>query len=339
MKKLYPLKFKPVFKERIWGGNSFGDRIGEAWLVADMEDTSSVVSDGFLAENDLSDILETYMGDLVGDRVFDFFNLQFPVLIKTMDIADRLSVQVHPDDEVACERFYSYGKNEFWYITAAAPGSAVYMGFKRDTTAEEFYNACREGRVQDLMNVYHPAVGDCFFVEAGIVHSAAGGIRTLEIQQPSDITFRLYDWGRENDPLTRREMHLEEALDCISYKKYDEKRYFFRSSAGEVNFTDRNHFVINGFNLLEPSRISIERYGSFAVYICTGGGAAVRYVSDEGPQVCPLAEGQAVLVPSSLDEVVLVPERKDTHLLEVRMPRMEENEYDFYEEKDGRDQN
>lgn len=339
MKKLYPLKFAPILKPRVWGGNSLGDHIGEAWVVSDMEDAVSVATNGFLAENDLSDILETYLGDLVGDRVFDFFNLQFPLLVKTMDIAERLSVQVHPDDGTAMERFYSYGKNEFWYIISSEPDSVVYMGFKRDTTAEEFYNACLEGRAQELMNAYHPSPGDCFFVEAGIVHSARGGIRTVEIQQPSDITFRLYDWGRENDPITRREMHLEEALDCISFNKYDESRYYFRPSDGEINFTDRNHFAIRGIALYDEVSVPVEQYESFAVYVCTRGSAALRYNSDEGPQTCTVVQDEAVLVPASMEEVILVPGDGDTHLLEVRMPHLEEEEYDFYKEEDGRDQN
>lgn len=338
MKKLYPLKFDPILKKCVWGGNTMGDHIGEAWIVSDMEGAESVVNNGFLAENDLPDILETYLGDLVGDQVFDFYNMQFPVLIKIMDIKDRLSVQVHPNDEIAMERFYSYGKNEFWYITAADPESVIYMGFKKDTTAEEFYNACKEGRAEQLLNAFHPVEGDCFYVEAGIVHSAAGGIKTVEVQQPSDITFRLYDWGRENNPQTRREMHLEDALDCINFNKYDEARYHFRRGAGAVKLVDSGHFVINSLDIPEAVKLSNEQYDSFAIYVCTHGQASVQYAADGATQTCPVKEGEAVLVPASMDEYFIVPEKQGTHLLEVRMPKLTVEEDDYIVE-DGRGKN
>lgn len=335
MKKLYPLKFEPILKERVWGGNSMGDHIGEAWIVSDMEGAESVVSNGFLADNDLPDILETYLGDLVGDEVFDCFNMQFPVLIKTMDIRDRLSVQVHPDDEIAMERYYSYGKNEFWYVTSAEPGSVVYMGFKKDTTADEFYRACKEGRANELLNAFHPVEGDCFYVEAGIVHSAGGGVKTVEVQQPSDITFRLYDWGRENNPATCRQMHLEEAIDCINYNKYDDRRYHFRRPAGVSKLVDGAHFIITSIELPEPVRLSTEQYNSFAVYVCTHGQASVQYFSEGATQACSVKEGEAVLVPATMDDFHLVPEKQGTHLLEIRMPHLTVEE-DNYVEDDGR---
>ena len=338
IKKLYPLKFNPILKQRLWGGDSLGDHVGEAWIVSDMEGSESVVSEGFLADNDLPDILETYMGDLVGDKVFDWFNLQFPVLIKTMDIKDRLSVQVHPGDEVALERYDSYGKDEFWYITAAEPDAVVYMGFKEDTSAEEFYTACKEGRADELLNAFHPVAGDCFYVASGIVHSAGGGVKTVEVQQPSDITFRLYDWGRENDPKTRRQMHLEDAIDCINYSKYDEARYHFHSREGVEKLVDSAHFVIRSLPLTGAVSLSTEQYESFVVYVCTRGRAHVQYEADGRTQTCAVGEGEAVLVPAAMDDFRLVPQAPGTHLLEVSMPKLD-SDADSYIEEDGRDQN
>lgn len=232
VKKLYPLKFQPILKTKIWGGNRLAkeyskhpgpeeeidlSHIGESWEIADLGDESNVVSEGFLAENSLFDLLETYLGDLVGDKVFEMYNLQFPVLVKLLDISKDISVQVHPDDEIALERYDNYGKEEFWHILDADESARIYLGFKRKVTAAEFYDKCKDGTVVQLLNEIRPRKGDNFHIKPGTVHSAAGGIRLVEIQQPSDITFRLYDWEREFDPKTAREMHLEEAIDCIDY--------------------------------------------------------------------------------------------------------------------------
>lgn len=336
MKKLYPLKFAPVLKERVWGGDTMGDHIGEAWIVSDMEGAESVVSNGFLEENDLPDILETYLGDLVGDKVFEYYNLQFPVLVKLLDINDRFSVQVHPSDQIAFERYDSYGKSEFWYVTDADPDAVIYMGFKKNTDAGEFYRACKEGRAHELLNVYHPKKGDCFYVEAGIVHSAGGGVRTVEIQEASDITFRLYDWGRENNPATSREMHLEEAIDCINYDKYDEAKYHFADPGGIAKLVDSRNFIITSISLEKSLKVSIEEYNSFAIYVCCGGSAEIRYRSGVSEEVCTLSSGEAVLVPASMDEIILAPTRGKVSLLEVRMPELSDED-DYV--KDGRDQN
>ncbi|MBR5056892.1 MAG: class I mannose-6-phosphate isomerase, partial [Bacteroidales bacterium] len=217
-RKLYPMTFEPLVEERAWGS--------ESWLVAAMgEGRNSVVTNGFLAENDLDDILETYMGDLVGESIFNYYNLQFPLLVKILDVRENLSVQVHPDDTIAFERFFDYGKSECWYVLESSPDARIYMGFKRETSAGEFYEKCKDGTVVELMNVIHPEAGEAFFIPAGTVHACGGGLKIAEVQEPSDITLRLYDWGRENDPATARQMHLEEALDCIDYGKFDEARF------------------------------------------------------------------------------------------------------------------
>lgn len=246
-KKLYPFKFIPIPSKRPWGGSALvtemgkhfvecdedGNetvlgpdvKIGESWEIADMGFEDSVLSNGWLAGNTISDIMETYLERVVGEDVYNYYGRQFPLLVKFLDINDKLSVQVHPDDEIAAERYDALGKSELWYVLDADPDAVIYVGFTRDVTAQEFYDRCRNGSVKEILNEIHPRKGDTLFIAPGTVHAADKGVRVVEIQESSDMTFRLYDWGRENDPATARPIHLEEAIDVIDYRAFDPRSY------------------------------------------------------------------------------------------------------------------
>lgn len=331
-KKLYPLKFQPILKTKIWGGNrlvkeysKYPDpeeeidisHIGESWEIVDLGDDSSIISNGFLEGNSLFDILETYLGDLVGDKVFDMYNLQFPVLVKLLDISKDISVQVHPDDEIALERYDNYGKEEFWHVLDADESARIYIGFKRKVTATEFYDKCKDGTVVQLLNEIRPRKGDNFHIKPGTVHSAAGGIRLVEIQQPSDITFRLYDWEREFDPKTAREMHLEEAIDCINYSASDPSSLVIPTDTTGGPLCESDNFIITALDLKDTLHIYTERFGSFIIYICTQGSASFRIGEGDKKASYDLSKGGTLLIPASLDDFFIVPLEKNTLLLEV----------------------
>ncbi len=242
-KKLYPFKFVPVASRRPWGGSALvkelgknfvecddeGNEtvlgedvlIGESWELADMGVEDSVIANGWLAGNTISELMETYLERIVGEDVYNYYGRQFPLLIKFLDINDKLSVQVHPDDEVAAERYDSLGKAEIWYVMDAKPGAKMYCGFNREVSAQEFYDRCHAGTVDEVLNVIEPRKGDVIFITPGTVHAADGGLLIAEIQESSDMTFRLYDWGREFNPATARKTHLDEAIDLINYKPFD----------------------------------------------------------------------------------------------------------------------
>jgi mannose-6-phosphate isomerase len=247
MNKLYPIKFKAEPRERVWGGKYLvktlkkefeedpekggieqieNKKIGESWEIWSLYGGGSIAKNGFLAENPIDDIIETYMGDFMGEELFQYYHGNFPLMVKILDIRDRLSVQLHPDDTTAFEREDSYGKAEFWYIMEAEPDAEIYMGFNRDMTPQELYDRAKNGTLQEVLNMIKPKKGDCFYIEPGCVHSAGNGVVIAEITESSDITYRIYDWGRENDPKTARKMHLEEAIDIINYSKYDQERFF-----------------------------------------------------------------------------------------------------------------
>lgn len=246
-KKLYPFKFIPVPSRRPWGGSALVSQlgkhfvevdeegnenvlgtdvlIGESWELADMGVEDSVLSNGWLAGNTISEIMETYLERVVGEDVYNYYGRQFPLLIKFLDINDKLSVQVHPDDEVSAERYDSLGKAEIWYVMDAKPGAKMYCGFTREVSAQEFYDRCQNGTVDEILNVIEPKKGDVIYITPGTVHAADGGLLIAEIQESSDMTFRLYDWGREFNPATARKMHLDEAIDVIDYRAFDPGLY------------------------------------------------------------------------------------------------------------------
>ncbi|MBQ7222679.1 MAG: class I mannose-6-phosphate isomerase [Bacteroidales bacterium] len=325
MKKLYPLKFIPTLKNKVWGGESLIAKYnkqlraeehesptGEVWEIFDLAGESSMIENGFLAENDLADLLETYMGELVGDNIFDFFQLQFPLTVKLLEAHGNLSVQVHPDDETAFERYYSYGKQEFLYVVDADPSARVYMGFKEKVTVEQFYKACQDGTLPLLMNEYVPKKGDSFLITPGTVHSAGGGLLLVEVSQPSDVVMRLYDWHRDDK---ERELLVEEAIDCIDYNKYDAKA--FRN--GPVD-TDR--FSVNKIDLSSPVEVNMDKFNGFVVYTSVGG----RVDIDVDGTFYVLNSLESILIPASLDTFTLIPVGGKAELLEISVREQKEPE-------------
>jgi mannose-6-phosphate isomerase len=245
-----------------------------------------------------------------------------------LDIDERLSVQVHPSDEIALERYDSLGKTEFWYVMEADPNAVVYMGFKRDITPQEFFEACKNQTAKDLMNEYHPKKGDCFLVKAGTVHAACGGIVIAEIQEQSDLTFRLYDWGREHNPATARKMHLEEAIDCIDYNKYKESECLMREVKENVMVADCKQFTINNIALKDTYHVYPENYNSFIIYICTEGAAMIQ----AGDQTYDLVKGEMIMIPSSMEDFFISPKDINTNLLESYIKEIREPEDSYVED-------
>ena len=382
-KKLYPFKFVPIPSRRPWGGNALvkelsksfvecdddGNEvrlgedvlIGESWELADMGIEDSVVENGWLAGNTISELMETYLERIVGENVYSFYGRQFPLLIKFLDINDRLSVQVHPDDEIAAERYDSLGKAEIWYVMDAKPDARIYAGFNREVSAQEFYDRCHNGTVEEIMNVITPKAGDALFITPGTVHAADGGLLIAEIQESSDMTFRLYDWGREFDPATARQMHLEEAIDLIDYNAFDPGLYrkgplwedaschpCHRTGSCETGECDHHHheedkvvdtlvecpqFNVSRLRLADPLHIYTSKFESFIIYICVEGAASVQVPSTMADGAACMenyefSKGETILIPAEMPDFYLVPRDRSTVLLEaVTRPSEEMDEY------------
>ncbi len=378
-KKLYPFKFIPVPSRRPWGGSALvtemgkhfvevdeeGNEnvlgpdvlIGESWELADMGVEDSVVENGWLAGNTISELMETYLERIVGEDVYNYYGRQFPLLIKFLDINEKLSVQVHPDDEVAAERYDSLGKAEIWYVMDAKPGAKMYCGFTREVTAQEFYDRCKNGTVDEVLNVIEPRKGDVIYITPGTVHAADGGLLIAEIQESSDMTFRLYDWGREFDPKTARKTHLDEAIDVIDYRAFDPGLYrkgpLWGDEASYVachsheeghechchqesqeeqmiqTLVDVPQFTVSKIALSDPLHIYTEKFQSFIVYICLEGAASIQVPStNEKGEACmdnyEFAKGETVLVPADMPDFFLVPRDRATLLLEGTTRPVEE---------------
>ncbi len=206
---LYPLQFAPRLKKLLWGS--------ESWEISAVESDVSVVKGGLLDSNPLDELVEVYMGDLVGDKVYERFGEEFPLLVKIIEARERLSVQVHPTDEIAAARHGAYGKTEMWYILSREPGARLFIGFREGVTREVYAAAVADGSVGGLLNEVPVEPGDAFFIPAGTVHAIGEGIVLAEVQQTSDVTYRIFDWNRVGADGKPRELHTEWALDAIDF--------------------------------------------------------------------------------------------------------------------------
>ena len=322
---LYPLKFKPRLKERIWGGSILaekkgkaagridrGKKYGESWDLSCVKGDISSVASGMLKGNNLEELIEVYMGDLVGEKVFEEYGLEFPLLIKTLDCNDVLSVQVHPDDELAAERHNSLGKTEMWYVTSCEEGAAIYIGFNREITREEYLDAVSSGHLVDLLNRVEVKAGDAFFIPAGLVHALGKGVQVVEIQQTSDVTYRIYDWDRVDDEGKSRELHTALAVDAIDFAMRTEDsicRYVPKLNES-VEIAKCKYFTTNILQVEGEVAKDYASLDSFVILMCIGGEAEI----DADGNVEKMADGDVVLLPAEFNEVVI---KGSAKLLEV----------------------
>ncbi len=247
----------------------------EKWEISAVEGDVSVVSGGFLKGNSLAELVEVYMGDLVGDGVFDRFGEEFPILIKQIDARDRLSVQVHPGDEQAARLHGARGKTEMWYITECKPGARLFIGFRPGVTRAIYEAAVADGTVGELLNEVPVVPGDAFFIPAGTVHAIGEGIVPIEIQQTSDVTYRIFDWNRVDAHGQPRELHTELALEAIDFDA-PVRRVTQRPPAGEAALLVASPcFTVNLVDVAGRAERPLASRDSFTVYICTAGEATL----------------------------------------------------------------
>ncbi|MBQ3656380.1 MAG: class I mannose-6-phosphate isomerase [Bacteroidales bacterium] len=323
-KSLYPLKFTPIYKTPIWGGEGFRKKLlrqdapekcGESWEISGVKDNVSVVCNGFLAGNDLNELTEVYMGDLVGDSIYEKFGNEFPLLIKFIDAKDKLSVQVHPDDDLAAERHNSFGKTEMWYVLDAEKDAELISGFSREISKEEYLAKTSAGNLAELLNYIKVKKDDVFFIPAGRVHGIGSGIMLAEIQQTSDITYRIYDYDRKGADGKTRELHLAQAVDAIDYGFYDNYKTDYRPMMNKtVNAVDCEYFTTNVFRFNMPVEKDFPEIDSFIIYICAEGDCRIEY--EGGNEPVTLKKGETVLVPAMIKNLCFYPSQ-ETLLLEV----------------------
>ncbi len=326
MNTLYPLKFTPILKDKIWGGERIQNQlnkptnglqgVGESWEISAVDDNVSVVANGFLQGNDLEELIEIYMGDLVGDAVFDKFGTHFPLLIKFIDANANLSVQVHPDDELSAKRHNSYGKTEMWYIMNADKDAEIIIGFNSKVNKDKYIEHQINNNLKDILKAEKVHSGDAFFVPAGTVHSICKGVLLAEIQQTSDITYRIYDWDRLQADGTPRELHIAEAVDAITYDTETTYKKQYNNSENKTNqIVECKYFTCNKLKLTQKIEKDFIQLDSFIIYMCTEGTTLLYYNDDDEP--ISISKGETVLVPAMLKNIFLEPTTSEAELLEI----------------------
>ncbi len=308
-------------KDRLWGGEklaklfnkpSHTNTTGESWELSGVKGDVSVVANGELAGKSLNDLIEGHGSDLMGKGVAERFGAEFPILIKFIDAKQDLSIQLHPHDELAKERHNSFGKTEMWHVMDADPGAKLIVGFNRDVTKEEYVKSLEEDKLLDLLNYEEVAPGDTFFINTGKIHAIGGGVLLAEIQQTSDITYRVFDFNRKDKDGNLRELHTELALDAIDYDQKDDFKVAYSNKEDVVNaMVDCPYFKTNFLNLTHDLEQNVEERDSFTIYLCVEGAAEIS--NDWG--TIPIMKGETLLVAACSRKIAIT--TSGAKLLEV----------------------
>ena len=325
-KYLYPLKFDTIFKEKIWGGSKIKDVLGkdfsplqncgETWEISGVDGNLSKVSEGCLKGMTLPEITAIFQEDFVGKKCIERYGKEFPLLIKFIDAAQDLSIQVHPDDELARKRHGSSGKTEMWYIVDAEKSAELISGFKSDTSKEEYLKHVSEGSLTDLLNRETVKTGDSFYMPSGRVHSIGKGLLVAEIEQSSDVTYRIHDFDRVDSKGKKRMLHTDLAIDAIDFKAYENYKNEKDNRINEViPLAKSQYFEVNMLNF--STGIIREHYktDSFVIYVCVEGEAEITTLG----HTAKISMGNAVLVPKKFPEIHISTNR-GFKILETYLP-------------------
>lgn len=321
---LYPLQFSPVFCYRIWGGEKLktalnkkyeAKSIGESWEISDVDQFETVVAEGALKGATLKELIQQYKGDFVGQKVYEQFGNDFPLLIKFIDAETPLSIQVHPDDALAKERHNSFGKNEMWVVMEADEDAELIIGFNQKIDKEDYFNHIKNSSLTSVLNTEKVKKGDVFYIPAGRVHAIGAGVLLAEIQQTSNVTYRIYDYDRV-DPQTgeQRELHTELALDAINFDLVDQYKTNY-----SLNVNESNHLVHSPFfktNIIKAEgKMSCDysQIDSFVIYICLNGSAKIT--TNDG--IYNLCKGDTMLLPAMVKKTEI--QSEEAEIIEVYM--------------------
>lgn len=318
------MKFNPILKEKIWGGQKiskhFGmidpefQNCGEMWALSAVDKSESEVSNGHFAGNTLAEMSEIFMDDFIGEQLYQKYNTTFPLLLKIIDANDYLSVQVHPNDAIAKEKHgLQFGKSEMWYVIQADAGAHIIAGFNQPMTKDKLLNHIAQGTVKEILNYEPMQSGDFVYIPSGMVHAMGPGLLIAEIQQTSDITYRLNDWERLDDKGNSRELHIDEAVDAINYEI---KPKVFRNFNPKINQTtpmiSSPYFSTSYINLTSIVEKNLEEMDSFVIYFSVSGSFELHF--DKGK--VDVAPGECVLVPAITEKVFLLPS-PSAHIIEI----------------------
>ncbi|MEQ6124183.1 type I phosphomannose isomerase catalytic subunit [Pseudotenacibaculum sp. MALMAid0570] len=302
------LKFNPILKEKIWGGEklitlldkkSQRKDVGESWELSDVEGDISIVANGDLKGKDLKQLIQEYKDDLVGEKVYNQFRDKFPLLIKFIDAKEALSIQLHPHDDLAMKRHNSFGKTEMWYVMQADNQANLIVGFQKDVTKQEYLEHLESKSLTKILNIDEVQKGDVYFIPTGRVHAIGAGVMLAEIQQTSDITYRVYDWDRQDSEGNYRELHTEEAIDAIDYTSKQTYKTSYQKTANKpVEIVSCPYFTTNILSISNKLSVNHLNKDSFVIYMCVEGNVTFRFEDQQEE----LKMGETLLVPASMKE-------------------------------------
>ena len=313
---MYPLKFKNIFKSVVWGGekiapfkgvNTQQKNIGESWELSGVKGNESVVAEGPLAGRTITSLAEEYKGALLGEKVYGATGTEFPLLIKFIDARDDLSIQVHPDDKLAAERHNgSKGKTEMWYVVQADEKAHLMSGLSKEITPEEYAAKVADNTITDVLHDYDVHDGDVFFLPAGRIHSIGSGCFIAEIQQTSDITYRIYDFGRLGLDGKPRELHTELSKAAIDYTVLPDYKTPYQSIKDQENeLVSCKYFTTSLYELDKEVTKDMSGLDSFVIAICVEGSGSL---TDSEANAVSLRQGETVLIPACSRSFTLRPE-------------------------------
>ena len=299
-------KFKPLLKQTLWGGNKIiafkhldqqMEHVGESWEVSGIKDCESIVAGGPDEGKGLNQLVHEQKEQLVGKENYERFGDEFPLLIKFIDAHQSLSIQVHPDEETAHRHGKRHGKTEMWYVLKSAPDAQLYNGLRQHITPEEYKQMVEDGTITDALAHYKVHEGDVFFIPAGRIHAIGAGTFVAEIQQTSDVTYRIYDFKRKDKNGNYRELHTEKAAEAIDYTVHDNYRTYYEPMQDEgVQLVACPHFTTAVYDLNDPMTIDYSELDSFVVYIGLQGSCEL---TDDRGETVTFREGESVLIPAT----------------------------------------
>jgi mannose-6-phosphate isomerase len=311
---LYPLKFTPILKETVWGGSdlsncynkqSSSSTIGESWELSGVKGNISIISNGEFAGLSLNELLRTKSVEILGKSVVEKFDTEFPLLVKFIDARKKLSVQVHPNDALAKERHGSFGKTEMWYILQNEPDAKLVLGFNKELDKEEYVRKAENGTIEDVLNYRSVTPNEAFLIPAGLIHSIGAGIVLIEVQQTSDLTYRIYDYNRKDNNGNCRKLHVQESVDAIDFSAKAVTLSNTENKIGVKLVVECKYFNVQAvdLSLIEKYNTeSLKQMDSFIILICFDGHATLKY--DHGIE--EIVKGDTVLLPAALKNTVLL---------------------------------
>jgi len=323
--QLYPFLFKPNFHITVWGGNQLRpykglepseEPIGESWEVSAVPSSISVIANGAYAGEDLISVIEKDPAMILGEAVNAKYDGELPLLVKFIDAKQDLSIQVHPNDEMAMREHGKKGKSEMWYIIKADEGARIYAGFKKQITPEEYRQRVADGTIVEVLADHQVKPGDVFYLPAGRVHSIGGGIMLAEVQQTSDLTYRIFDYNRPGLDGKPRELHTELAAKALDYRVEENYRTEYSKTLDQASqIMDTPHFSVRVIDLTKPMHRDMMMYDSFIIAMCMEGSCKI-HMRSTGEEII-LNEGNSTMIPAEIADYDVTQINESARILEA----------------------